>query len=185
MYYSLIFVSLFLFSCGESKDVKDTKIATESNEIAEVKPAKNPITAEIDLIALEKTDAFKDSLTVHIDHDPVFSTKKTYKAVSFNKMLEKYFDIAGLDTSKTRLIFECTDNYVTSMNLGLALHHKGFIAFRDVDAPAGKKFLPAKKGTETKELAPFYLVWQDYEKTTGGFSFPYNLLKIKLQHIDE
>ncbi len=185
MYYFLTFISLFLLSCGESKDTKITKSVTESNEIAEEKPAKNPITAEIDLIALEKSGIFKDTLTIHIDEDPVFSTKKTYKGVSFNKMLEKYFDIAGLDTSKTRLIFECTDNYITSMNLGLALHHKGFIAFKDVDAPTGQRFLSAKKGTEIKELAPFYLVWQDYKKGSKGFSFPYNLLKIKLQHIDE
>ena len=180
--YSLIFISFLLFSCGENKD---TKNAPESAEIIEKNPIKNPITAEIDLVSLEKGIDFKDTLTVHIDHDPVFSTKKTYKGVSFNKMLEKYFDIAGLDTSKTRLIFECTDNYVTSMNLGLALHHKGVIAFKDVDAPAGQRFLSAKKGTEIKELAPFYLVWEDYKKGNTGFSFPYNLLKIKLQHIDE
>ena len=182
MYYFLIFISLFLFSCGESKEAKNT---TESPNIIAEKPTKNPITAEIDLIALEKAGEFKDTVIAHVAYDPVFHTKKTYKAVSFNKMLEKYFDIAGLDTSKTRLIFECTDNYVTTMNLGLALHHKGFIAFKDNDAPAGKRFLPAQKGAETKELDPFYLVWEDFNKTSKGFSFPYNLLKIKLQHIDE
>ena len=182
MYYFLILISLFLFSCTESKE---TKTATESPDIVAEKPAKNPITAEIDLLALEKAGEFKDTVTVQVNNDPVFHTKKTYKGVSFNKMLEKHFDIAGLDTSKTRLIFECTDNYVTTMNLGLALHHKGFITFKDVDAPAEKRFLPAKKEKETKSLDPFYLVWEDFNKTSKGFSFPYNLLKIKLQHIDE
>ncbi len=177
-------ICIFLVNCGSNDAKNDSKKSITENNVAPNTTEKSTPKSrtEIDILALEKKGFFNtDTTTINVDYDPVFFRKKTYKGISLKKVLTENLDLAGVDTSNTKLFFECEDKYIVTMRLGQALHHKGYITYKDVDAPKEKRFMPAYKGDELKELDPFYVVWENTPKGDMSFVWPYNLVKIKMK----
>lgn len=181
------FFSCCLMNCGKSNQntdqSKQTNKSIDENANNTEKSAQKPSPkTEIDMLDLEKKGFFKkDCVLINVAYDPVFFRKKSYKGISLKHILEENLDLKGVDTTNTRLIFECEDKYVVTMRLGQALHHKGFVALKDTETPQGKRYMPAYKGDDLKELDPFYIVWENTPKGDMSFVWPYNLTKIKMK----
>ncbi len=183
-YHFLFLINIFLISiflltnCNGKNESKS--VVSNNTDIAQ-EPKKLLPRTQINILELEKKGAFKDTVTVEVGYDPVFFRKKTYKGISLKNLLMENLDLQNVDTTQTKLFFECDDKYIVTMRLGQALHHKGYLVFKDVEAPQGKRFMPAYKGDELKELDPFYIVWENTPKGDMSFVWPYNLTKIKMK----
>lgn len=115
-------------------------------------------------------------------NDPVYHQQtKRYEGIDFRQVLAHYLNLEALHPEDITLIFECNDDYKIAMPLKKALSHHAYLAFRDVDAPKGEKWIPIEKDGKVKSPAPYFLVWTDAPEEDYSFVRPYGLLKIILR----
>lgn len=171
-YLFLLFMMLELVACETTSD---------KNNITRKDTLDIDFPFEIDPKEVFELSKFKSKLQeVIVPFDPVYKQKKRYEGVEFKKVLAHYFDLESIKSQNIMIIFECNDHYIISMPLQKIFTHHAYLVWRDLDAPKGKRWITIKKGEETKEAAPYYLVWTDAPKTDFSFVWPYGLLNIKL-----
>jgi mono/diheme cytochrome c family protein len=177
----LIAISLFLASCNQSKktdsqQVTDSTIADLDSSIV----AQPTDSLSIDLLTLKDKRQIANTQVIKVDNDPVFHSAKSYKAIPLIDVLEKYTKIKSLNIKQTQIVFECEDGYNPSMDLSKVLSRKAFLAVADIDAPKGTDWTTIKKGSQEKNIAPFYVVYTNVTPEERDFKWPYNLVKISL-----
>lgn len=117
---------------------------------------------------------------IQIKEDPVYKTAKEYEAIPLAQILSRFSEADR--TAKDRvLVFTAKDGYSVSMALADAMSEQGYIAFRDVEAPSGQKWMTFKFGKETTTPAPFYLVWPKQGLDKWRYPWPFQLAAISLQ----
>lgn len=155
----------------------------DKKPVAETKSPPTPPSDSLvlDLAALKTAGAFSRPQPVTVTEDPVYHQRKTYEAVPLPDVLRKLPHFARADRATTQVVFECADGYNPSMPLATVLRHRAFLAVRDVETPAGQEWIPARKGDQTKLVAPFYVVYTDVPPTDETVKWPYNLVRIRLK----
>jgi mono/diheme cytochrome c family protein len=94
-------------------------------------------------------------------------------------------DLESLRKEGSEVVFTADDGYVATMALDDALTGNGLIAFRDLDAPAGKDWQPFKQGKETTTPGPFYVVWPNQDPDDWAYPWPYQLATIDVVPFSE
>ncbi|MGR9088763.1 MAG: c-type cytochrome [Gammaproteobacteria bacterium] len=121
------------------------------------------------------------SVTVKIDHDPVYKTSKQYRAYPFSDILKKIRVPDSSAGDDLVIVFTATDGYKVSMAYPDAMREQGFVAFKDHAATEGKKWLEFKFGKQTMTPDPYYLVWPKQGLDEWRYPWPFQLASISLQ----
>ncbi|WP_366183889.1 cytochrome c [Flavobacterium ovatum] len=160
------------FSCQQKKKLKTNEAIRSQTEVT------------LDLVALFKQNKQgKDTIITVID-DPVYHKTKKYKAINAMYLLQNEADFSEIDIKKTKIVFECKDGYKPEMPLDLFLKARPYIAFQDMEAPKGANWETILKNGNQMDAAPFYLVYPKVSPEDNQYKWPYNLVKIKLEPLD-
>lgn len=142
----------------------------------------------VDLLALRDSSDTPPLRTVTIPLAPAYKKSLRVQGYTLRDALARIPGWSGylqrVQTSApgddaVELIFRCRDGYAPTMPLRLALARHGYLALRDVDAPAGEEWLPFQHGNKTETPAPFYLVWEDVSAEDFRYS-PYQVISIEI-----
>ena len=174
-----IIAFVFLFSCQQKKEAQ-TSIETQTS-------ATSPQTdsLSIDFVALKAQKQLGDTKKIRVDHDPVYHSTKTYKAIPLRALLEKFSSVENINPVDYKVVFECEDGYKPEMNLVKLLEAKAYLAISDVDAPAGREWAQILKDGHEMIAAPFYVIYEGVDPKDGTFKWPYNLVKIHFAPANE
>ncbi|QQR91226.1 MAG: cytochrome c [Myxococcales bacterium] len=162
-----------LSACGHKSEQSSSKAASKN---------KTPeALAELDLMTLEAQGAFKTLQPVDIDvvNDPAYhGGRKRFRGYALLDLLSVVPQNV-LDGDDLQLRFHAADGYMTSLDVNRDLMRNAVVAYEDLEAPEGKRWVNFRKGKRLMTPAPFYLVWKsshDDEK----LPWPYQLLRIEL-----
>jgi cytochrome c2 len=169
---SCFFIFSFL-SCNQKKEQKGTTIAIAQAEI------------KLDLLDLQKKNKLGKDTIVTIANDPVYHKAKKYKAVNALVLIKNEIDLTKIDPKNTKIVFECIDGYKPEMPLELFLNANPYLAFEDVDAPKGAQWEPIIKNENEMNAAPFYIVYPSVSEKYSQYKWPYNLVKIYLEPLNQ
>ncbi len=117
---------------------------------------------------------------IQIEEDPVYKTAKEYEAIPLAQVLSRFSETDRAAKDRV-VVFTAKDGYSVSMALADAMSEHGYIAFRDIEVPSGKKWMTFKFGKETTTPAPFYLVWPKQGLDKWRYPWPFQLASISLQ----
>lgn len=117
---------------------------------------------------------------IQVEEDPVYKTAKDYEAIPLAQVLSRFSETDRAAKDRV-VVFVAKDGYSVSMALADAMSEHGYIAFRDIEAPSGKKWMTFKFGKETTTPAPFYLVWPKQGLDKWRYPWPFQLASISLQ----
>lgn len=179
--FALFVLSLLMVWCFNACQTSQQSDSTTSADSLN-KDSPSPTSPDSMSVYLPDIKAQLNPLeTVVVNDDPVFHTKKSYRAVPFQRLLDEFLPAyKNLDLAQTQVVFECEDGYNPSMALEKVLQKKSYLAVADTDAPQGQEWVnPTKEGREMK-IAPFYVVYTDVPAADVSFKWPYNLVKISL-----
>lgn len=121
------------------------------------------------------------SVTITIDKDPVYQTRKTYEAYPLNEVLKKVPVPSGLETEDAIIVFTAFDGYEVTIPYSNTKKEQGFIAFRDLAAPANEKWIEFQFGKTRTTPAPFYLVWPKKGLDKWKYPWPFQLVNISIR----
>jgi cytochrome c2 len=170
--YFCLFILGFL-SCNQKKEPKIPPIPIAQHEMV------------LNLVGLqEKNELGKDTI-VTIINDPVYHKTKKYQAINALSLLKSIIDLTKIDSKNTKIVFECIDGYKPEMPLELFLKAKPYLAFKDVDAPKGSKWEKIVKDGNEMNAEPFYLVYESTSEKDNRYKWPYNLIRIHLEPLNE
>lgn len=173
--FRLVFFIVLVFSfisCQQKKEENQTEAMVSQPNLS------------LDLVALfEQNKQGQDTVLTVVD-DPVYHKNKRYKAVNAVYLLQNEMGFSKIDIQNTKIVFECIDGYKPEMPLELFLKAKPYIAFQDMDAPNGVKWETISKNGNPMNAAPFYLVYPSISPRDNRYKWPYNLIKIKLEPLD-
>lgn len=173
--FRLVFFIVLVFSfisCQQKKEENQTEAMVSQPNLS------------LDLVALfEQNKQGQDTVLTVVD-DPVYHKNKRYKAVNAVYLLQNETGFSKIDIQNTKIVFECIDGYKPEMPLELFLKAKPYIAFQDMDAPNGVKWETISKNGNPMNAAPFYLVYPSISPRDNRYKWPYNLIKIKLEPLD-
>lgn len=157
-----------MLCCSQSAGKKDTHVSTRSG------------VRRFDLVSLSKSGAF-DGLRqtrVSVKKDPAYGQPKTFKGYPLRAVLDQM----GVPWSRVHwyeFVFVAKDGYRSRVPGEKLRDGKPVLAFADVDAlPA--RWLPFRKGKQTKKPAPYYLVWEN-ESYTMTKPWPYQVVSLVVQ----
>ncbi|MCY7349196.1 MAG: cytochrome c [Cytophagaceae bacterium] len=176
---NILWLCWVLLAC-QSKKSTSAKVA---DPVSAEKPTRLPVDADagtLDLIRLKNEGTFAQTQSVTVVNDPVYHARKVYRAVPLLAVLKKIPGYAEANPAHTQVVFECGDGYNPSMPLTKVLGRRAFLAVRDTDAPAGQDWIKVGKAGQTKDVAPFYVVYTDVPATDESYKWPYNLVRIRL-----
>lgn len=123
------------------------------------------------------------SETITVAHDPVYKTRKQYRAYPVQPILHQLgLQFAG-DKQNAVLVFTASDGYQAAMAYSDAFDQPGYLAFADVSANPGY-WKPFTSGNKTITPAPFYLVWTRSGLDKWRYPWPYQLQTITLLPAD-
>lgn len=165
----------FMFGCSTKKSSDNTE-QTDSTQVI-VTPVDS---MTIDLVAWKQKGYFNQTQSIKVANDPVFHQAKSYQGIPLRMVLERLSGFKNVDLKTTQIVFECEDGYNPSMSLEKILSKQVFLAVKDMDAPKGEDWTTIVKGTETKKIAPFYIVYTDTRADDYSYKWPYNLVTIRL-----
>lgn len=169
--YLYILFIFMLWACEEAIQQETSETETSVGEKSDV---------TIDLMALDGLFTV-DTITVEIENDQVFKKNKKYLAYPLQPILEQTIRDHNIDILSTEIIFACTDGYRPSNRLQDVMDHgKGFLAFRDLEAPEGQSW----SGEESEKYAPFILVWKNLSADDKKLAWPYGLYSLSLVSSD-
>ena len=169
---SCFFIFSFI-SCNQKKEQKIETIAVAQAEI------------KLDLLDLQQKSKLGKDTIVSIEKDPVYHKAKKYKAVNALVLIKNEMDLTKVDLKNTKIVFECIDGYKPEMPLELFLNAKPYLAFEDIDAPKGSKWEPIIKNGNEMNAAPFYIVYPSVSEEDSRYKWPYNLVKIYLEPLNQ
>ncbi|TDD97019.1 c-type cytochrome [Flavobacterium cellulosilyticum] len=171
-----VFVCLFIFSVFSCNQKKEQKVETIPIAQMEIK---------LDLLDLQAKNRLGKDTVVTIINDPVYHKEKKYKAVSATQLIKNEIDLTKIDPQKTKIVFECMDGYQPEMPLDLFLKSNAFLAFQDIDAPNGSKWVPINKNGNKMIAEPFYIVYESVSENDSRYKWPYNLVRIYLEPLNK
>jgi len=166
----------FIFSFLSCNQKKEQKVETTSIVPTEIK---------LDLLDLQKKNRLGKVTAVTIANDPVYHKEKKYNAVSTSLLIKNEIDLTKIDPKNTKIVFECIDGYKPEMPLELFLSAKPYLAFEDVDAPKGSKWEPIIKNGNEMNAEPFYIVYTSVSEKDSRYKWPYNLVKMHLEPLNQ
>lgn len=174
-YLFTLFASFsLLLTCCNSKEKAPTELAPTATTLP---PDSLATELSIDLTDLVDNQILPKVQNVNISYDPFFKQAKKFIGFSLQNLLDSIIKVNQFDTTEAVVVFECVDGYRPTMPISLIFgDKKGFIATRDLDAPAGKNWIDSLD----KKMKPFYLVWQDVPKENHRYAFPYGLYALRL-----
>ena len=175
-YFVIFFFCVFaIIGCEETTSPSDVPEGP-----AEAAPKEEIKEVTIDLTDLEEVFV-ADTLTVEIETDHVFKKPKKYLAFPLRPILEKAIQEHNIDIYSTELIFSCTDGYKPSNLLQNVMEHGGgYLAFKDLDAPAGAAWLEEN----AQKYPPFLLVWDNMPYEEDLLPWPYGLFELTFKSAD-
>lgn len=118
---------------------------------------------------------------VQVPYDAVYQRAKRYRGRPLAPLLRRAGIGAEAGQEAWDLVFICSDAYTVRMPLGLALAHEGHLVWKDLDAPAGRRWTPLRPGGSDAELGSWYVVWADAPAGDARFKWPYALERIRLE----
>ncbi len=121
------------------------------------------------------------AVQVTIAKDPVYKTTKKYLAYPLDELLAKLKLPKHIKPDELQIIFTAEDGYQSFMSYSDAVSENGYVAFKDIAAPANKKWLPFKFGSEITTPDPFYLVWSNPELDKWLYPWPFQLTSISVE----
>ena len=169
---SCFFIFSFL-SCNQKKAQK-----VEVNPVAQTE-------IKLDLLDLQKKNKLGKDTVVTIENDPVYHKIKKYNAVNASVLIKNEINLTKIDPKNTKIVFECIDGYKPEMPLELFLNSNPYLAFKDVDAPKGSKWEPIIKNGNEMNAAPFYIVYPLVSEKDTQYKWPYNLIRIYLEPLNQ
>ena len=172
----ILISSFFIFSFLSCNQKKEQKVETIAIAQAEIK---------LDLLDLQKKNKLGKDTVVTIANDPVYHKEKKYKAVSVSFLIKNEIDLTKIDPKNTKIVFECIDGYKPEMPLELFLNANPYLAFEDIDAPKGSQWEPIIKNGNEMNAAPFYIVYPSVSEKDAQYKWPYNLVKIYLEPLNQ
>lgn len=140
------------------------------------KPVKLPL--DIHLAELQKNGLFEQSEEISIPYDKMYKKPKKYLGLTLKEILADQLCLKKVDHTRTRLIFQCNDNYVVSMPLDKALSKNAYIVYKDLEAPKGKNWIDINNQGKKQTPAPYYMIWKDAPIEDNSFVWPYQLTTI-------
>ena len=117
---------------------------------------------------------------VRVGDVPDYGGPARFEGYALEAVLRRIPQMEALKKADAQIMFRCADGYAATMPLSLALARKGFVVFRDLDAPSGKKWKSFAHGKKEITPEPFYVVWKDVPADDLRFKWPYNLVEIEL-----
>ncbi|MCP4327099.1 MAG: cytochrome c [Alphaproteobacteria bacterium] len=141
----------------------------------------NDDAATLDLHQLAAQGRMPASVDIKTENDIVYHKAKHYSGYPLRNLLALIPKLDDLRRGGAEIVFTAEDGYRATMGLDEALAANGVVAFRDLDAPAGKKWVPFTHGKQTITPAPYYLVWPKQDPSNWAYSWPYQLAKIAVQ----
>ncbi|MEM9352429.1 MAG: TIGR03792 family protein [Planctomycetota bacterium] len=154
-------------------------IASKAFDAMVIPPSASPGLASYDLVA-RASEWAAETEKVEIPRDGVFHRTKVYRAVPLDQVLRGAFDLEAVDTTSTRIAFECLDGYKATMLLSEALAADGWVAVADTEAKPGRLWVDAVEAGHRVSLAPYYVVWKSRTGTPGKLPWPYAVVRLRL-----
>lgn len=124
------------------------------------------------------------SETITVAHDPVYNTRKQYRAYPIQPILHQLGLQFTSDKQNAVLVFTASDGYQVAMAYSDAFEHQGYLAFADVSAAEPEQWMAFKSGKETITPAPYYLVWTQSDIDKWRYPWPYQLQTVTLLPAD-
>jgi len=143
-------------------------------------PALSTPWPEIKLLEIPKSE-LPVAVQVTIAKDPVYKTSKKYHAYPLDEFLATLKLPKQISPNELLLVFTAEDSYQSFMSYSDALFEPGYIAFKDIAAPANKNWLTFKFGSEMATPEPYYLVWPNPELDKWQFPWPFKLTRISIE----
>ncbi len=171
--YLIVFSLFALVSCNQKKQEKLENTAVSQPQMV------------LNLLDLQSKNKLGKDTMITITDDPVYHKIKKYLAVDAIVLLKNEIDLTKIDSKNMKIVFECIDGYKPEMPLDLFLNSKAFLAIKDVDAPKDSNWEKISKDGNEMDAAPFYLVYSSVLKEDNGYKWPYNLVKIYLEPLND
>ncbi len=123
--------------------------------------------------------------TVLIQHDPVYKTKKHYRAIALRPIIKQLAAQYTGNLSQAIVVFTAKDGYQATMPYADVSTNLGYLAFQDLSVKKGH-WQPFQFGENKTTPAPFYLVWPDStDKEKWRYAWPFQLTKIAIKPAEQ
>lgn len=169
----ILSICITVVSCNQKKEQENVLVTNQTTQIA------------IDLLKLRAENKLGKYSLITVNEDPVYHKKKIFKAINAVLLIQNQVDLNKIAINNTKIVFECTDGYKPEMPLELFLEAQPYIAFEDVNAPKGSKWEQIYKDGNPMDAAPFYLVYPSISAKDNQYKWPYNLVKIHFEPLNE
>jgi mono/diheme cytochrome c family protein len=107
---------------------------------------------------------------------------KNYEAFAVADVLNLAFGSSWKNAAYTGVVFVALDGYKSVSEVAKLLQGGGYIAYKDLDMPAGWEPI----GSKNADPGPFYLLWSGQDQSTANaYPWPWQLAAIHLVQFEE
>ncbi len=117
---------------------------------------------------------------VEVARDPVYHGPKRYLGIPLSQALQPLATgLSEAERARADVVFDCGDDYHSTVPLRRALQGDGWIAFRDLAAADGRAWTEPRRGPSPAKMGRAYVVWTGLDEPLS-VTWPYGIRRIRL-----